>query len=457
MGYFARCFGKPGELAQKAASSSWLVASLSLAWFLLRTGAKPSRYSYPCQEMARANVAVFALPLVYWFSRRYWKCPRFRARVIRGVFLVAVGSGLVWGAAMRTRNQGPRSTSPSVQEVYGSAASRVVWVSDSRATGGYGEPWSGKASQTVVDQMMNDGIRALAGRVTVAESWTAIFQAHNGGRDYVPGEKIAVKVNFNNSSNCTGGGCPIPQVVLALLDQLVNVKGVAQENIGLYDVSRSFPSYFPPMISAAFPNVKLNPDAAGGCTVGDNVLGARFGCWLAGATYLINMPLLRTHSMAGVTLSLKNHLGSTNNPSAFHNGLLGTSPAGNSLVQLNSHPFIKDKLLLVVADALYGLNQGGPGGYPNLQSNSIFFSQDPVAVDSVMADYLESTSHDTRYTGNGRITLQAAAQAGLGNFETGCISGDCGFVYSAIDLVRCAEGCGSMIPPMPPRNLRTNP
>ena len=110
--------------------------------------------------------------------------------------------------------------------------------------------------------------------------------------------------------------------------------------------------------------------------------------------------------------------------------------------------------LLVIADALYGLNQGGPSGYPNLQPNSIFCSLDPVAIDSVMADYIESTSHNTNYIGNGRITLQAAAQTGLGNFETSCNNGDCSFVYTAIDLIKCSQGCGSDPPPMPPTNLR---
>ncbi|MFW9944003.1 MAG: DUF362 domain-containing protein [Candidatus Sifarchaeia archaeon] len=41
-----------------------LLASLSAVWFLLRTGQKPSRVSYPCQQAAISNIRVFHLAVI---------------------------------------------------------------------------------------------------------------------------------------------------------------------------------------------------------------------------------------------------------------------------------------------------------------------------------------------------------------------------------------------------------
>ena len=78
-------------------------------------------------------------------------------------------------------------------------------------------------------------------------------QVHgNGNVSYQPGEKIAIKLNFNNALG--GIGDPYvkedndrdasPYVVKALLRQLVNVVGVAQEDITLFDASRPIPNWF---------------------------------------------------------------------------------------------------------------------------------------------------------------------------------------------------------------------
>ncbi|MCW4036345.1 MAG: hypothetical protein NWE75_04055, partial [Candidatus Bathyarchaeota archaeon] len=53
---------------------AFLIGLLSAAWFILRTGSKPSRASYPCQMVARANseawLATYVIPLVTFLPIR---------------------------------------------------------------------------------------------------------------------------------------------------------------------------------------------------------------------------------------------------------------------------------------------------------------------------------------------------------------------------------------------------
>lgn len=92
--------------------------------------------------------------------------------------------------------------------------------------------------------------------------------------------------------------------------------------------------------------------------------------------YLINVPVLKDHGIAGVTLSLKNHYGSIDRPGACH---------GNScdpyIGKLNSASQIREKTALILCDALFGIYQGGPGGKPQWVNRQILASTDPVALD----------------------------------------------------------------------------
>jgi hypothetical protein len=73
---------------------AFLIGLLSTAWFLLRTGGKPSRASYPCQIVARANsevwLATYVTPLVTFLPRR---TPAFlsgkRATLVASVLIAA--------------------------------------------------------------------------------------------------------------------------------------------------------------------------------------------------------------------------------------------------------------------------------------------------------------------------------------------------------------------------------
>ena len=235
---------------------------------------------------------------------------------------------------------------------------------------------------------------------------------------YRPGETIAIKVNFNNTSNIVdtdNHADASPQAVLALLRQLVHKAGVAQSNIVVYEApntpprrvipNRAFDRWsneFPRVVYAHCTNVYGRTLV----TWATNVLGYSVtnGCGrnlptiVTAAKYLIHMALLKGHSTAGVTLTAKNHYGSINQREhTFINvkdrGMGTYSP----FVDLMGSPHLGGKTLLYMIDGLYGTRNvgsmvGTDGRWNNLfggqWSASFFLSLDPVAIDSVAVDLL---------------------------------------------------------------------
>ncbi len=94
-------------------------------------------------------------------------------------------------------------------------------------------------------------------------------------------------------------------------------------------------------------------------------------------TALINLPVMKTHDLAGVTCALKNNVGGIPNPAKFH-------PENCVAVgDLNALPAIKDKTRLAIVDALRPLYDQGPADYPlaRYNDNCLIAGTDLVAVD----------------------------------------------------------------------------
>ena len=123
------------------------------------------------------------------------------------------------------------------------------------------------------------------------------------------------------------------------------------------------------------------------------------------AEYLINMPLMKKHPIQnGVTLSGKNFFGSWIEDVAsvhpYHeSGLI----MGNPTIQtdLLAHEHLGSKTLLYLGDGLYPtkidhrtIDKFDMYPFNGDWTNSLFFSQDPVAIDSVMYDFLYTEGTD---------------------------------------------------------------
>jgi hypothetical protein len=331
----------------------------------------------------------------------------------------------------------------------GISPGRVVWVHNPQAALWDGESdfWWGEAftNQNLVSEMLLHSLRQLTGQSSDTAAWEALFThfkaRHGESGGYQPGEKIAIKANLNGSkdhSNPRNNSFVSPAVAVALLTQLVQA-GVQPDDITIYDASRAVPD---PLMNAC------GIEALAGVHFADFIGGdGRELCqrdltqplpWsldprgnpaylptvVTQATYVINVALFKGHSLAGVTLTAKNHFGTltsdmdgkpTLNPPqganlhAFVAAYDFSGPASWSwpqapmgsyspLVDLMGHTHLGEKTLLFMIDALYGVEnqnaelsnksrfQSAP--FNNHWSASLLLSQDPVALDSVGADIL---------------------------------------------------------------------
>jgi uncharacterized protein (DUF362 family) len=93
---------------------------------------------------------------------------------------------------------------------------------------------------------------------------------------------------------------------------------------------------------------------------------------------LINLPVLKDHDGAGVTIALKNMYGAIHNPNKYHPN--GCNPY---VADLNMLPEIRSRMRLTVCDATTAMYEGGPAFKPEFswKHNALLVSQDPVALD----------------------------------------------------------------------------
>lgn len=100
----------------------------------------------------------------------------------------------------------------------------------------------------------------------------------------------------------------------------------------------------------------------------------------------ISMPILKDHSLAGVTCSMKNFYGAINNPNKYHD--TNCNPYVADLCML---PQIRNKNKLIICDALRVQYNGGPAYKPRWIENygGIIVGTDPVAVDSIGASIID--------------------------------------------------------------------
>jgi hypothetical protein len=421
---------------------------IAIVWFLIRVVPKPQRAQYPCQQVAMsislgyiAFWSILLTGLVVWLRTAKTKFAKTLPTMFVGSLLIFSITGAVF-ATNYFQNQQPTATSwdPIPKQPMGTGVGinpgRVVWVWNPNATEQnlVGDWWEeANNNQDVLDQMVSTGIQDLTGSPTDSEAWNAIFryfnEVHgNGDIGYQPGEKIAIKINLNNALG--GIGDPYvkedndrdasPYVIKALLRQLVNVVGVPQEDITIFDASRPivnclynriyYETYPADHLVEEFANIHY-VDSLGGATgreqvipsstmihFSDGLLRTLPTC-VVDAKYIINIPLLKRHPInSGVTLSGKNFFGSFIEPVAdlhpYHiSGLTMGNPAPQ--VDLLAYEHLGGKTLLFLGDGTYGTKVDHKTiakflMYPfnDDWTNSLFFSQDPVALDSVMYDFL---------------------------------------------------------------------
>ena len=117
---------------------------------------------------------------------------------------------------------------------------------------------------------------------------------------------------------------------------------------------------------------------------------------------VINLPILKDHSMSGVTFAMKNMYGVVERPQELHAG--GCNPG---IADLNAFPVIRNKIKLTIGDAMSSVYEGGPGFKPEhlWQPNALIVGDDRVAIDQIAWGILEKKRAEV-----GLKTLEAAGR-----------------------------------------------
>lgn len=314
-------------------------------------------------------------------------------------------------------------------------------------------------NQGIVNRMVVNGIRILGGEESLSDSWDAIFRSFNYRKSgkatpYSRGEKIFIKVNQGTALNSLKkidenrgftlperlteskgakegkyGTCEtFPSVALEILRELVYVVGVDEKDIAIGDPIGHIYNYNYEAWSSEFPDVVyvdkmtatqgrtlISPTSEDLVYYSDKSQSDKLYDVYENADYLINLANLKPHSTAGVSFTAKNHFGSQARETAghLHYSLVAPVSVGKPTnggyhkyrvqVDLMGSKYLGQNTLLYLVDGLYG---GGsvetrvPVKYfmppfNNDWSNSIFLSQDQVALESVCYDFLRTEWNGT--------------------------------------------------------------
>lgn len=131
---------------------------------------------------------------------------------------------------------------------------------------------------------------------------------------------------------------------------------------------------------------------------------------------IVNLPILKDHTMAGVTLAMKNHYGTVGNPQALHGNFR------DNIADLAAVPAIKDKTRLILCDMTHCVVEGGPMGVPHFFPGAIMVAADMVAHDAVGSAIIEEERKERGLpalaeVGRPTTYLEAAQERGVGVAE----------------------------------------
>lgn len=216
------------------------------------------------------------------------------------------------------------------------------------------------------------------------------------GHNYQPGQTWAIKINCNNYADASNEIDATAPAIIAVCNLLINEIGVEASDIVVYDTSRPIPAfrirnripYDINYVESGDADAEADPMAP---IIFRNISTQYLPLVVSRSQHLIDLCLFKDHLFCLSTMAFKNHFGTSRpGPQYLH------SPIHENLSDLNANTQIKTKTRLIVGDALFGVWDGGPGGWPmqwdtfpgGPTPNSIFLGLDTVAHESVMIDYL---------------------------------------------------------------------
>lgn len=238
----------------------------------------------------------------------------------------------------------------------------------------------GKLDEKRVGELLDRAIASYTGRKRPVDAWKHIV-LEGGGKDKV----IGLKTN-----GLGGKGISTHAVLAFAIAERLQQAGVKPGNILIWDRSAGDLQACGFTISTDPTRVRCFGSDVSGFEDKVETWGsshARFSRLLTReCAMVINLPILKDHSMSGVTFAMKNMYGVIERPQDLHAG--GCNPG---VADLNAFPVVRQRIKLTIGDAMTSVYEGGPGFKPEhlWQPNALIVGEDRVAIDLVGWGILE--------------------------------------------------------------------
>jgi len=225
-------------------------------------------------------------------------------------------------------------------------------------------------------KMLDRAMQALYATDSPLEAWKKVAK---------PGEVVGLKVN-----GLAGRGISTSVLLAEVVCARLQEAGIPQKDIIIWDRLNA------DLESAGFRNATRQDRirCLGNDTLGYEeelaIYGSVGSCLARTLTQVcdavINLPVLKDHGIAGVTMALKNMFGAIHNPNKYH-----LNVGDPYVADVNMLPPIRQKVRLHICDATTAQYEGGPSYMPQWTwpCNSLLVSRDPVALDFVGWQMLE--------------------------------------------------------------------
>ncbi|MEM1530740.1 MAG: DUF362 domain-containing protein [Candidatus Bathyarchaeia archaeon] len=436
--FFSKVYRKLRELRY----SPFIIGLFSLLWFIYRTGTKPSRINYPCQRAALANsylwLTIYVLPFLQLLHQKIYRQINLRRLFPILVTLIIIGGSLAtWGIFILMRREAGKEIGLTIESKLAKfePSSSIFVVNGTRG--------DDEGILKIIDLMgehgllfykspeygLNRGPNGLIARdevviIKVNSQWDerggtntdlvkALIQAILNHPDGFIGE-IVVADNGQAQYGSAGSGGSfswsrnnaenISQSIQSVVDSFAR-RGY-RVSAYLWDkiTTKMVSEYFEGDLEDGYVvNATKNPRTGIMVsypkfrTVFGTYISFKYGIWSQeNRTYdgeklkVINFPVLKTHSIYGVTACVKHYMGVvsdklTANLGARAHNTVGTGGMGTEMVETRFPT-------LNIVDAIWvnAIPRGGPRTSYNdaTRVNIIAASTDPVALDYWAAKYI---------------------------------------------------------------------
>lgn len=223
-----------------------------------------------------------------------------------------------------------------------------------------------RLDRAVLEKMLDEGMLELSGESSVQRAWEKYFSSD---------ERVGLKPN-----GIAGPALSTATALIEICIERLLGLGLKAENIIVWEQDDNRIRNCGLQVNLSGPGVRrrgINGDWDEVVQLG-SFRGRLTKIVTQRVDAILNLPILKDHNIAGITLALKNHYGTHDNPAAHH-----PNNCDPYCADLNALPAIKDKTRLIIADATRAAYEGGPSFHPQhvWAYNGLMFATDPVALD----------------------------------------------------------------------------